>query len=179
MLSKQKYLEKINSLIGLADGIIKVIDSDQNYISQDSTDQRQFLSEAEQFIVNLYEIDSMYHKNYLSSYRDFPINNSGRYAECKGVLSSIKKDIEEGWLDSAKNELSAEIFGDYLEMATYLNGERYYIAAAVIAGTTLEERLRQLCVKNDLPIEKADATGAMKPMAVESLNASLVNFYAD
>lgn len=64
-------------------------------------------------------------------------------------------------------------------MASYLNSQGLYVAAAVIAGTTLEERLRELCIKNVLPIEKPDAAGDMKPIKAESMNASLVSFYAD
>jgi hypothetical protein len=94
-------------------------------------------------------------------------------------LLGIRKHFEQDWLESLQNILSAKIFGDYLEMAEYLNEEGFYIAAAVIAGTTMEERLRQLCIVHGQPTEAPDKSGAMKPLNAEILNGSLTKFYSD
>ncbi|HEY8688974.1 MAG TPA: hypothetical protein VIM07_07045 [Chitinophagaceae bacterium] len=172
-------MDKIDGLVKMADGIIEVINGDKQYISKDSTDQAQFLAEAQQFILDLYGKDSPMYLNYLSANRRTFKTYASLYAEVKGVLLAVRNNIDQGWLDNVRNELSAEIFDDYLEMASYLNSQGFYIAAAVIAGTTLEERLRQLCTKNGLPVEKADAKGEMKPIKAENLNSSLVTFYID
>ena len=62
----------------------------------------------------------------------------------------IKTEIEEGWLLSVKDLISAEIFTDFIEMAEYLLDNDYKDAAAVIVGSTLESRLRILCEENEI-----------------------------
>ncbi len=68
------------------------------------------------------------------------------------ILLSVKKEIEDGWLNKLKDLVTAEIFTDFLEMAEYFLSEEYKDPAAVIIGGVLEEHLRQLCQKNSIPI---------------------------
>lgn len=69
-----------------------------------------------------------------------------------GILSAALSELKEGWLYAAKTLVTAEIFTDFIEMASYLADENYKDAAAVIAGIVLEEQLCQLtdCVKTAL-----------------------------
>jgi len=174
-LNKQKYLDKIDELIVLANGILGGTEpSSLIYASATTTE---FRSSTATFIVSIYGEKSPFYQNFLKSTHDDFASN---YDEAKGVLLGIRKHIEQGWLDSVRNQLSAEIFGDYLEMARYLNQEGFYIAAAVIAGTTLEERVMQLCLLHGIAIEALDTrTGAMKPVKADSLNGSLGPYYFD
>jgi hypothetical protein len=64
--------------------------------------------------------------------------------------------------------IHADIFADFVEMAEYLLSEGYKDPAAVIIGSTLEEHLRQVCVKHGIAI---DAAG--KPKKADQLNADL------
>lgn len=73
--------------------------------------------------------------------------------EGRGVLKAAKQEIYGGWLFTVKGLISAEIFSDFLEMAEYFLKEGYKDPAAVMIGSVLEEHLRQLCVKNLIPIE--------------------------
>ena len=68
----------------------------------------------------------------------------------RGILRAVKQEIDGGWLFSLKGLVSAEIFGDFLEMAQYLLSEGYKDPAAVMIGGVLEEHLRNLCVKNGI-----------------------------
>ncbi|MEQ9286493.1 MAG: hypothetical protein RIG77_06270 [Cyclobacteriaceae bacterium] len=68
------------------------------------------------------------------------------------ILQSIKSEIEDGWIYSVKELISAEIFSDFLEMAEHLLTKKYKDPAAVIIGSVLEEHLRQLCIKNNIKI---------------------------
>jgi hypothetical protein len=70
----------------------------------------------------------------------------------KGILTSIKTEIEKGWLSTIKGLISAEIFSDFLGMAEHLLTEKYEHAAAVMIGSVLEEHLRQLCNKNGIAV---------------------------
>ena len=94
--------------------------------------------------------------------------------ELRGLLSAMKKSIQQGYLKGIKNEILEEFTGDYLEMATALNDrEGLHIAAAVIAGTTLEEQVRQLARLHF----GSDAKSNGDPDSVESLNTKLREHY--
>ena len=76
-----------------------------------------------------------------------------------------------GWLNTAKGLVSAEIFADLLEMAEHLLEEGYKDPAAVVAGSVLEEHLRQLCQRSDIEMTQP---GGGKPKKADLLNADLV-----
>ncbi len=88
-----------------------------------------------------------------------------------GILTSIKKEIENGWIFSLKGLVSAEIFTDFIEMAEHLLEEGYKDPAAVMIGCVLEEHLRQLCIAYE--IETSDSKG--KPKKADLLNSELSN----
>jgi len=64
-------------------------------------------------------------------------------------------------------------------MADHLLDSGYKDPAAVICGSVLEEHLRQLCIKNNIPIE-VKKNGKMKPINADQLNADLAkqNIYS-
>lgn len=67
-----------------------------------------------------------------------------------GVLNAFKQEVVEGWFVTFKGFVAAEIFTDFLEMASHLLREGYKDPAAVMIGGVLEEHLRQLCEKNGI-----------------------------
>lgn len=71
----------------------------------------------------------------------------------QGVLKAAQEDFTRGWTWSFREMLHAEIFDDFLEMADHLlkNGS-YFVADVVLAGSTLEEHLRKLSQKHNLPV---------------------------
>jgi hypothetical protein len=90
----------------------------------------------------------------------------------KGILTSIKTEIEKGWLSTIKGLISAEIFSDFLEMAEHLLSEKYEHPAAVMIGSVLEEHLRQLCDKNGIAVAEIK-NGKTLPKKADLLNADL------
>lgn len=58
-------------------------------------------------------------------------------------------------------------------MASYLCGTNYKDAAAVIAGSTLEAHIRQLCIKSGIPIEITTSSGDLKPKKADLMNSEL------
>lgn len=88
------------------------------------------------------------------------------------ILKSVKEEIEGGWLFTIKGLVSAEIFADFLDMATYLLESDYKDPAAVMIGSVLEEHLRQLCNKNGISIEVSSG-GKTKPKKADLMNADL------
>jgi len=69
------------------------------------------------------------------------------------ILKAASKEIEDGWLATVNELISAELFSDFLEMADYLLVQKYKDPAAVIIGSVLEEHLRKLCQKNGIETE--------------------------
>jgi hypothetical protein len=96
---------------------------------------------------------------------------SGQAApEVAGVLTALRKAYSSGYLTTVSELIHADLFSDFIQMAEYLLSEGYKDPAAVIIGSTLEEHLRQLCVRNGLP-----TTAGGKPKKADQLNADLAN----
>lgn len=92
----------------------------------------------------------------------------GHLAGLIGVADSLLHNIRAGYLKSLEELLHGEVFGDFLEMAQYLLENGYKDAAAIIAGSTLEAHLKQLCKKSGIP---ADVAG--KPKKADKINSEL------
>jgi len=91
-----------------------------------------------------------------------------KLAELIGVVQSLLYNIKSGYLKSFEEIIHGEIFGDFLEMADYLNSNGYKDAAAVIAGSALEAHLRQLCKKSGTNTHSGE-----KPKKADTLNSEL------
>ncbi len=89
-----------------------------------------------------------------------------------GVLQVLKKAVSQGLLDTIKGEIQGELFSDFLERAGWLLTEGHKDAAAVVAGSVLEEHLRQLCLKNSIELAH-ELNGDFKPKKTDRLNAAL------
>lgn len=64
-----------------------------------------------------------------------------------GILEGLRYDIEAGYLQTFEEELHADVFADFLEMADHLVGEARLAPGAVVAGSALEAHLRALAEK--------------------------------
>lgn len=90
-------------------------------------------------------------------------------SEVLGVIKALKYDIENGYIQTLVEIVHSNVFSDFLEMSSHLNENGYKDAAAVIAGTTLENHLKQLSDKNGISL--LDDKG--RPKKVSSLNVEL------
>jgi hypothetical protein len=90
--------------------------------------------------------------------------------ESLGVLNAVRNEIKNGWLETTRGLVSAEVFADFLEMAEHLLEEKYKDPAAVLIGGVLEEHLRQLCSTASVPVTDSVSGKARK---ADSLNADL------
>lgn len=86
-----------------------------------------------------------------------------------GVLRGLRADVEAGYMRTLEELVHADLFSDFLEMAHELQRSGYKDAAAVIAGSTLEEHLRKLAEKNGVAIAKPGGA----PKKADALNADL------
>jgi hypothetical protein len=172
MTTDQKLLKRINDLITLGDRVIATEKRSSGSFSTSSVDHEiftEFKNASLSFITNIYGNTHPYYQGFQQE-----CNRSSPYdaKAGRGVLNSIRTEIQEGWLNSLRGILSAEIFVDFLEMAEHLLDEGYKDAAAVMVGSILEEHLRQLCVKNGIPTSDNKA-GKIVPKRADSLNSDL------
>ena len=85
-----------------------------------------------------------------------------------GVAASLLHNIRAGYLKTLEELIHGELFGDFLGMAQYLLNSGYKDAAAVIAGSTLEAHLKQLCKKSGIPVDVAG-----RPKKAYTINSEL------
>jgi len=89
-----------------------------------------------------------------------------------GVVEALRKDVASGYLQSHTELIHGELFSDFIEMSQHLLDEGYKDASAVIAGSSLEAHLRQLCIKNGIDTESKTSKG-IKPKKADLLNSEL------
>jgi hypothetical protein len=92
-----------------------------------------------------------------------------------GVARSLLNDMRNGYLKSLEELIHADVFTDYLEMSDHLNDSGYKDAAAVLAGSTLEAHLKQLCLKHSIPVDNA---GTPKKANVINTELAKVSAYS-
>lgn len=95
-----------------------------------------------------------------------------RLIQLIGVLKGLHQDLNAGYLKSLSELIRADIFSKYIDMAKYLFEEGYKDPAAVIAGSTLEEHLRKLCIKNGITIEMM-SNDKLRPKKADTMNSDL------
>jgi hypothetical protein len=117
--------------------------------------------------------DSAYRHNADKTVAQYGTNSSIAVDVLHGILQALRTDYAAGYLYSVTELVQADIFGDFLEMALYLAEQKYKDAAAVIAGSVLEEHLRKLCLKHGVPIDKNTAKG-IEPKTMGALNDDLL-----
>ncbi len=170
-MNTENLLIRINLLIEKANHAIATATYNEygsRYVNQEKFNE--FRTASLSFLEKLFSTEHTYYiefnKNVTSTY-------SSNIESGRGILQAVKTEIENGWLFQIKDLVSAEIFSSFLEMSEYLLNEGYKDAAAVMIGSTLEEHLRQLCYKHNIPITFTDSEGNIKPKKADSLNADL------
>ena len=111
---------------------------------------------------------SIYYNQMISINNDPRANDWNKLPRLIGVVDSLLRNIKKGYLKSLEEIIHGDVFSDFLEMAEYLNSNGYKDAAAVIAGSTLEAHLKQLCKKHGIATDKAG-----KPKKADALNSEL------
>ena len=167
----KQYSERIIQLIELADGTLATKQTSSKGLSTWVNSELffEFRTSSLSFILNLYGDNHPFYKEFDKIVvRADPYNTE----HGRGILKSIRTEIDNGWLNSLKGLISAEIFSDFLEMADHLLKENYKDPAAVMIGSVLVEHLRQLCFKNEIPTEDLKSG---KPKKADLLNSELAS----
>lgn len=163
----EDLIQRVDLLIRKANEIIQTVKGDSNYV--DSELFYAFRSSSLSFLAMTFGKDHTHYDEFNSKIIQETLYDAqlGR-----GILSAAREELAGGWLSTTKGLVSAEIFSDFLEMAQHLLDEEYKDPAAVMAGSVLEEHLRQLCQKHSIPTE-ATRQGRPQPKKADALNADL------
>jgi hypothetical protein len=161
---------RIDQLIQQGEDVRRTARTNHGYTFVDSGAMKGFRSAALSFIERLY---GKTHSHYSELHKEA----DGTYKEDADVgvaiLKSVRDEFSGGWLFSLKKIVSAEIFSDFIDMAQHLHAQGYKDPAAVIAGSVLEEHLRQLAISNGVDTEM-DVDGLKRPKKADRLNSDLV-----
>ena len=91
--------------------------------------------------------------------------NSFYFVHCFGVLEAAQRDFDAGILFDMRALIAAEVLGDFIEQSEVLLAAGYHVPAASLAGAILEDTLRKLCEKHNIPIPSSTK--------IDRLNADL------
>ena len=163
---KTSFLDQLNQALELYAYTLRVGKVDPDL------DDRNYAQASTAMLGVIYRVagpDSIYMKQadgYMSSQYT---SNAGKLAYAAGVVTSLRDDVANGYLDSVKELIHGELFDDFLEMSDFLLGGGYKDAAAVMAGGVIESHLRQLCIKHGIDV--LDLAG--KPRNAAQFNEDL------
>ena len=161
--------KRVDVLISQGEQVLETQYSKNTLLWVDAEKFQCFRSASLSFIKNVYGPEHPYYKDFNSAVEK---NHPSYAGKGIGIIKAIKDEVEGGWLFTVKGIISAEIFSNFLEMAQHLLEAGYKDAAAVMIGSVLEEHLRQLCLKNGIPIESIK-DGKPEPKKADLLNSEL------
>ena len=81
--------------------------------------------------------------------------------QAQRVLITAAKELDSGCLVAARKLIEAEILGDFMSQTERLIADGYFQAAAVVAGSVLENSVRILCNRNSIQLSKRPKLGKM------------------
>jgi hypothetical protein len=96
------------------------------------------------------------------------------FSRLYGKLTALRDDYKIGGLATFKEIVASDISSDYLKMAEHLlESDGLKLPAAVLAGSVLEEHLRNLCTKNNIDIDFTDKKGDLCTKKAATMNDEL------
>ena len=73
-----------------------------------------------------------------------------------GILESAREDIENGYLQTYRQLIEADLLGGLMGQAEYLLEKGYLVAAAAIAGAALQQGLEELVKRHGLRLQNRE-----------------------
>ena len=117
--------------------------------------------------------NSEYYKDILDVMRKTHLLDGTKMMSVCGTVKALKYDLENDYLKSFSELIHSEVFSDYLEMSQHLLSEGYKDPAAVLAGSTLESHLKELCKSNNIDIETTNTKGNIVAKKADVMNSEL------
>jgi hypothetical protein len=167
-MTKHEWIDQIDASLQLWTPIDRARKAQQFPIDHES--YAEFVSRGMATIERIAGRNSVYSAE-ATKESDRIFENAPRVA---GALRALRSDVQAGYTLRLAELIHADLFADYMEMASHLLQSGYQNAAAVIGGSTLEAHLRRLAVKNGVATTSEKNGDEPKPRKAETLNADLV-----
>jgi hypothetical protein len=167
MSFSEELLNRVNGLIAMAQSFSPFATEDYELTIQNVPYFHGFRSSALSVLTRAFGKDHHLTKDFERSVSEPRLSHMQAGL---GILDSVRQEIQLGWLSTLRTLISAEVFSDFLEMASYFLREGYKDPAAVIIGSTLEEHLRTLCKNRGIAREQGSPP---KPRRADGLNSDL------
>jgi hypothetical protein len=82
------------------------------------------------------------------------------------ILRAAHEEIQQGYLSSLEQLVSADVFSDFLDMADHLLANGYKDPAASLTGAVLEDGLRKIAISNGVTVkDKEDLSSLNQKLA--------------
>ena len=163
---KQKFVERCQQLIEEGERIKKTRESPPpGVMDEDSVDTEMFYkwkNNSENLIIKTTNSGSSYHGDFFNKVK---LDYFHQLEIGIGILKALLEDLEQDFLEKVQDLVTAGVFTDFLDTASYLLANGYKDPAAVLAGTVLENGLKKIAKKNNISIQgrngREDGIGAL------------------
>ena len=106
------------------------------------------------FLADLLGSQHTYTKNFQTRTEDSGYQSSTEAGI--GILRAVLEDIEQGYIETVRQLLTAEVFSDFFEQAEHLLQSGYVAPAASLAGAVLENGLRSIASRAGVRVKARD-----------------------
>lgn len=148
---------RIEYLIGQGEDILKTRRPPHpNVITSDYVDTglfTQWKAASTSFLLTVFGKDHSHYEMFVDrcKYAHHPDAVQGL-----AILKAVKEDLDQGFLNTVEELVSADIFTDFLEIAEHLLEHKYKDPAASLTGAVLEKGLRNYGMKKGVKVKKSD-----------------------
>jgi len=132
----------------------------------DSEKAHQWFTSAQSILSRGLGSDSAHHKNFSAIAGKGLTYSPVRRGQ--GILRAALEDFQHGHLFDIRQLIAAEVSAVFLEQAEELHSASYNGPAALVAGCVLEDCLRRLCGKHQLPLSARPKLDAMNADLVKA-----------
>ena len=154
----QKIVTKFEQLIAAGESLLSTkqsVRSSRNVVViapdyVDSQKAEEWGVSSLSFLGRILGKDSEHYQRFFSFSTELSTHHQAERAFA--VLKAAFEDYKGGYLFDTQRAIQADVFDEFLEQATYFLKEGYFQVSAVIAGAVLEDTLRRLCVRENLPL---------------------------
>lgn len=106
------------------------------------------------FLTDLLGSDHVYTNDYRDKTKEFDYAESVRAG--LGILQAVLEDIDQGFIETVRQLMAAELLSDLFEQAEHLLEYGYTAPAASLAGAVLENGLRSIAKRNEIQTRDRD-----------------------
>ena len=148
----------------------------------DTQEYANWRSQSLAFLTDLLGPEHVYTKDFLTSTERSGYTNSTHAGI--GILQAVLEDIEQGFIETIRQLITAEVFADLFDQATHLLKNGYKAPAASLAGAVLENGLRSIAVSQGVQVKASDDLSSLNQKLADKgvysrLNQKKVHVWTD